>query len=434
MSKRKRPETGYRYRDDAQGYEDDWTKDAQCDSEGQAVPSSLRCAKDNPTMDNDAFLRSAAYCRELQREIERKANAKILPSVQQSIQKQQQRILWSLVQYVSRDAITLNEEIFCIVTQLANDLIFSSESRCKLEPKRRNEEEWIDGWMAAEENDKDSYCLESSVWSVHQLVYELVLKVLLSSGSLDARIVSTYWNASLLCKVVKLFNSPDAREKDYILSIIHIFYKTMIKFRRIIRKLICNRFQSIVFEKDESAEGIAEMLEFCHSIIRGFAVPLRKEHEEYLMHCLLPLHKFVDIESFYPPLLFCIMAYLEKDPRLAPRILNYLFRCWPISNSSKEVLFLNHLEEILAATPADILGTTIWKATHRIGKCMASFHSHVSHRAFLILENAQVWSLLLTFREKAFPILVNYVEQVISSHWNNTILQIASVWYERFKA
>lgn len=112
MSKRKRPETGYRYRDDAQGYEDDWTKDAQFDSEGQAVPSSLRCAKDNPTMDNDAFLRSAAYCRELQREIERKANAKILPSVQQSIQKQQQRILWSLVQYVSRDAITLNEEFF----------------------------------------------------------------------------------------------------------------------------------------------------------------------------------------------------------------------------------------------------------------------------------------------------------------------------------
>ncbi|GJD12984.1 Serine/threonine protein phosphatase 2A 57 kDa regulatory subunit B' theta isoform [Galdieria sulphuraria] len=281
---------------------------------------------------------------------------------ERSIQKQQQNILWSLVQYVSRDDTNVNEEIFASVTQLANDLILSSVTRYELKTKNRKEIDWIDGWIEEAEYTKGNSHLESANWSVHQLVYELLLQVLLSQSSRDSRVIVAYWRVDSLKKLLDLFGSPDSRERDYILSIIHVFYKSVVKFRRTIRKFICIRIQSIVFDEEESTQGITEMLEFCCSIIRGFAVPLKKEHEDFLMRCLLPLHKLVNMESFYPPLLFCIMAFLEKNPCLAPRVLDYLLGCWPISNSSKEVLFLNHLEEILAAIPADILKDIICKA------------------------------------------------------------------------
>ncbi|EME30353.1 protein phosphatase 2 (formerly 2A), regulatory subunit B' [Galdieria sulphuraria] len=435
MSKRKRSEVGS-LGDDQTYYEHELTKGTLPHTEAGVFLPRHSFAKETSTfiMDDDAFVNNAIHCRKLQSELSQGINAIVSSEGgERSIQKQQQNILWSLVQYVSRDDTNVNEEIFASVTQLANDLILSSVTRYELKTKNRKEIDWIDGWIEEAEYTKGNSHLESANWSVHQLVYELLLQVLLSQSSRDSRVIVAYWRVDSLKKLLDLFGSPDSRERDYILSIIHVFYKSVVKFRRTIRKFICIRIQSIVFDEEESTQGITEMLEFCCSIIRGFAVPLKKEHEDFLMRCLLPLHKLVNMESFYPPLLFCIMAFLEKNPCLAPRVLDYLLGCWPISNSSKEVLFLNHLEEILAAIPADILKDIICKAVRRIGLCMASYHSLISHRAFLMLENGQVWCLLLLFRESTFPVLTHYAEQVASSHWNSNILQIASRWCHRLR-
>jgi serine/threonine-protein phosphatase 2A regulatory subunit B' len=40
------------------------------------------------------------------------------------------------------------------------------------------------------------------------------------------------------------------------------------------------------------------------------------------------------------------VQYLEKDIKLANRIIAYLLKIWPITNAAKEVLFLTEMEEI----------------------------------------------------------------------------------------
>lgn len=309
-------------------------------SEVEALLSDYSFFKENPSFirDNDAFIKNIAYCRNLQSEITDAIDRRILSSVEPTLRKEQQNILWNLVQYVNRNDLMLNEEMFAGVTQLATDLVFSSATRYKPKSRhRREEDERICDWFEEEEYARDDYYLDSTRWSVHQLTYELILRVLLFQGARDSYIIITYWNEELLRKLLDLFVSPDSRERDYILSIVHVFYKSVVKFRRFIREFISVRIQSIVFEGGSSTEGVTEMLEFCSAIIRGFAIPLKKEHEDFLMRCLLPLHRLENLNSFYPSLLFCVMAYLEKNACLAAPVLKYLLRRWPVSNSSKVV-------------------------------------------------------------------------------------------------
>ena len=49
-------------------------------------------------------------------------------------------------------------------------------------------------------------------------------------------------------------------------------------------------------------------------------------------------------------LLVGVAQFVEKDPKLGEPVLRALLRFWPITNSSKEVLFLGELEEILEMT------------------------------------------------------------------------------------
>lgn len=53
-----------------------------------------------------------------------------------------------------------------------------------------------------------------------------------------------------------------------------------------------------------------------HSIINGFALPLKEEHRQFLLKVLLPLHKVKSLSVYHPQLAYCVVQFLEKDPTL----------------------------------------------------------------------------------------------------------------------
>jgi serine/threonine-protein phosphatase 2A regulatory subunit B' len=42
----------------------------------------------------------------------------------------------------------------------------------------------------------------------------------------------------------------------------------------------------------------------------------------------------------------CIITYLEKDPTVAEACINTILKYWPVTNPTKEIIFLNELEEV----------------------------------------------------------------------------------------
>ncbi len=192
--------------------------------------------------------------------------------------------------------------------------------------------------------EEDEPILESS-WPHLQVVYEFFLRFIVSS-EVQAKGTKKAITTEFCAKLIDLFDTEDPRERDYLKTILHRIYGKFMPHRGYIRKLIQNTFYQFVYET-ESHNGICELLEIIGSIVNGFALPLKKEHEEFLKRALIPLHKPVCLQQYQQQLSYSITQYMEKDPKTAEIIIKGLIKYWPHSSSSKQVLYLNEFEEIL---------------------------------------------------------------------------------------
>ena len=158
------------------------------------------------------------------------------------------------------------------------------------------------------------------------------------------------------------------------------------------------------YEQDRHS-GIAELLEILGSIINGFALPLKHEHKLFLRKVLIPMHKVRSLHHFHQQLSYCVSQFVDKDPELAVPVLSGLLQYWPISNSSKEVLFLNELEQILELTQPEEFGLLVPALFRRVAVSIASPHFQVAERALFLWHNEYISHLIAQHREEILPIL-----------------------------
>lgn len=145
---------------------------------------------------------------------------------------------------------------------------------------------------------------------------------------------------------MELFDSEDPRERDYLKTILHRIYGKFMSQRGYIRSQVQNLILFITYEKEEH-NGLTELLEILSSIISGYTAPLKDEHKLFAKKVLIPLHKVRGLQTFNTQLLTCMKNFLEKDKALGIDLINGLLKFWPITSPSKEVVYINEVEEIL---------------------------------------------------------------------------------------
>ncbi|XP_038971929.1 serine/threonine protein phosphatase 2A 59 kDa regulatory subunit B' gamma isoform-like isoform X2 [Phoenix dactylifera] len=226
-------------------------------------------------------------------------------------------------------------------------------------------------------------------WPHLQVVYEFLLRFI-ASPETDAKLAKRYIDHSFVLRLLDLFDSEDQREREYLKTILHRVYGKFMVHRPFIRKAINNIFYRFIFET-EKHNGIAELLEILGSIINGFALPLKEEHKLFLVRALIPLHKPKCVALYHQQLSYCITQFVEKDFKLADTVIRGLLKYWPITNSSKEVMFLGELEEVLEATQVAEFQRCMVPLFRQIGRCLNSLHFQCQHLACTVMECAQVY-------------------------------------------
>ncbi|KAG9614660.1 protein phosphatase 2A regulatory beta sub-unit 2, partial [Aureobasidium melanogenum] len=181
-------------------------------------------------------------------------------------------------------------------------------------------------------------------WPHIQVVYEFFLRFI-ESPDFNTNYAKQYIDHSFVLALLDLFDSEDPRERDFLKTTLHRIYGKFLNLRSFIRRSINNVFFQFIYET-ERFNGIAELLEILGSIINGFALPLKEEHKLFLTRVLIPLHKVKSLSMYHPQLAYCIVQFLEKDAALTEEVVLGLLRYWPKVNSTKEVMFLNEVEDI----------------------------------------------------------------------------------------
>ncbi|KAK6928472.1 Protein phosphatase 2A, regulatory B subunit, B56 [Dillenia turbinata] len=261
--------------------------------------------------------------------------------------------------------------------------------------------------------------LMDPAWPHLQIVYEFLLRFV-ASPETDAKLAKRYIDHSFVLRLLDLFDSEDPREREYLKTVLHRIYGKFMVHRPFIRKAINYIFYRFIFET-EKHNGIAELLEILGSIINGFALPLKEEHKLFLVRALIPLHKPKCIPMYHQQLSYCITQFVEKDCKLADTVIRGLLKYWPITNSSKEVMFLGELEEVLEATQPPEFQRCMVPLFRQIGRCLSSSHFQVAERALFLWNNDHIENLIKQNRKVILPIIFPALERNARGHWNQAV-------------
>ncbi|KAL0001632.1 hypothetical protein SO802_015413 [Lithocarpus litseifolius] len=256
-------------------------------------------------------------------------------------------------------------------------------------------------------------------WHHLQFVYEFLLRFV-ASPETDAKLAKRYIDHSFVLKLLDLFDSEDQREREYLKTILHRIYGKFMVHRPFIRKAINNIFYRFIFET-EKHNGIAELLEILGSIINGFALPLKEEHKLFLVRALIPLHKPKCVSMYHQQLSYCITQFVEKDAKLADTVIRGLLKYWPVTNSSKEVMFLGELEEVLEATQGAEFQRCMVPLFRQIGRCLNCSHFQVAERALFLWNNDHIRNLITQNCKVILPIIFPGLERNTRGHWNQAV-------------
>ncbi|KAL6971675.1 hypothetical protein U1Q18_031355 [Sarracenia purpurea var. burkii] len=255
-------------------------------------------------------------------------------------------------------------------------------------------------------------------WPHLQIVYEFLLRFV-ASPETDAKLAKRYVDHSFVLRLLDLFDSEDPREREYLKTVLHRIYGMFMVHRSFIRKAINNIFYRFIFET-EKHNGIAELLEIMGSIINGFALPLKEEHKLFLVRALIPLHKPKCIPMYHQQLSYCIIQFVEKDCKLADTVIRGLLKYWPITNSSKEVMFLGELEEVLEATQPPEFQRCMVPLFRQIARCLSSSHfqKFEGDKASKLMQVTAAYHTMVPFQFQEYHIhegFVNIEERQASS-------------------
>jgi len=278
--------------------------------------------------------------------------------------------------------------------------------------------------LEAFDPDEDEPVLESS-WPHLQAVYEFLLRFVVSK-EVDPKVARKKGiiDQTFCLKLLQIFDSEDPRERDYLKTILHRVYGKFTTHRAYIRKQISFTFQRFAFETQRH-NGIGELLEILGSIINGFALPLKTEHLRFLRTSLIPLHRAASVVHFHHQLTYCIIQYLEKDASTLIPIVKGLVQAWPWHQSTKQVLFLNELEDILETAASEFVPQILPYVMKILTRSLESEHFQLLERTLYLWNSDNIATNVLGSAHAQY-VLPKLFDSLVDkeAHWNSTVRNI----------
>eukprot|EP00053_Salpingoeca_punica_P017891 m.173186 g.173186 ORF g.173186 m.173186 type:complete len:660 (-) comp17312_c0_seq2:805-2784(-) len=234
-------------------------------------------------------------------------------------------------------------------------------------------------------------------WPHLEFVYE-VFHLFIDNHCYSPAIAQPFLDKVFLRQLLQLFASTDPRERECIKVAIHsICSKHSAEMREAVRAEISNFFLMAIESKEEQHNGLAELLEVVASIINGYAVPIKQSNVDFVMRTLVPLHGLVCLPAFHAQLTYCLRRVVVRQPSLLHRVIQGMIRFWPKTKPSKEILFLNELEDLIVSVRQPDL-SLVAKALHaQINRCLKSQHFQVVQRTLMLLDQPALVSALSGF-------------------------------------
>lgn len=256
-------------------------------------------------------------------------------------------------------------------------------------------------------------------WILLEPTYEILLRIVCNKD-VEPKVLVQLLSKNFIAKVIKLVDSDDARERDYVKTIVLRIYGKCMTLRSFIRKSVQHLCLKATFET-EVPNGVGELLELLAPIINAIKPPLRDEHKELMLKVILPLHRVKTFSTFYAQLVSCMTPFLDKDPSLASEVVAALLRLWPVAAATKQVLFLGELEQMLGRMQPVEFKRMQDAVVRRMALCIRCEHFQVAERALDFWKNERLVRQINENRKVWFPPIVSALYKNSRDYWHGNV-------------
>jgi len=128
-----------------------------------------------------------------------------------------------------------------------------------------------------------------------------------------------------------------------------------------------------------------------------------------------------------------LFQYLERDPSLAPIIIEGIYKYWPTTNTNKELLLLSELEELILNVEEKYFILMIDQIFERLSNSISCTHFRVSERALYFFNNEQFVKLIKEYLDETLPLLFDSLYEASQFHWSPSIRKITKKCLYLFK-
>eukprot|EP00039_Didymoeca_costata_P002560 m.61056 g.61056 ORF g.61056 m.61056 type:complete len:513 (-) comp11373_c0_seq1:472-2010(-) len=271
-------------------------------------------------------------------------------------------------------------------------------------------------------------------WEHLQKCYELLLSFF-ETPIASSKLAMPHLNDRFINDILRLFYYEDPRERNLAKLVVHRLYASVVGVRRRIRSAIEHIFNWATYDDTGACIGIADILDVLAGIIHGYSVPLKEEHCAFFKNALLPLYSASAFAQYAEELKYCVLKFLAKDDNLASVIIKRLLRYWSKVNSTKQVLFLYHLEEVLTLITPEQFNLCKLGVFRKVAECIKCRHFQVAERALHLFADGRFYTIVASEAAEAYPILVPALNKCIQQklHWNSLITDIANHFCDKLK-
>jgi len=289
-----------------------------------------------------------------------------------------------------------------------------------------------DDWDPEEDD-----AVKDPAWLHVKMVYDFLF-YFMGSAQVDTELMYQHLSEGYIKNLIELFRTKDIAERECLQKILHKLYQRFLGFRPFIRKCIGEVLWRVTYRgvksnpiaEEKTDAGIGDLLLIWGSIVSGFNTPLRPENQDFLQKILIPLHKNRSLKLYHNQLGYCILHYIDKDPRLSEPVIRGLLRYWPVQSSEKEQLFIQELEEILDLASRAELVRVLPALFSQIARSIMSQHFQVSERALFLWNKDVVATITADHRDSILPILY---PAITNKHWFPQVNELSENIIRMFK-
>ena len=232
--------------------------------------------------------------------------------------------------------------------------------------------------------------------------------------------------------LINILNSPDSNEQESVNSMIHSILEKCPSCRKILFHEAILKIQNHL--QDEKAYFcVSYCLKILHNCLREapelFSSENDNENKEnnnsdsiqsLYEKKILPLYSSYFLSEFYPELNAVSSAFYGMYDQLPTISLRYLLSHWPETNTSKQLIYIQHIAVIGPYLSSNMIKNFLKVIVGRISKCLKSVNFKVVSATLQVISNESFIFLFSSYSETLisylYPSLVG-----LRGHWSNEV-------------